>query len=604
MNGIKVNLDSNTVSLVKKQFSDLILYLESKAQVKLNIDFGSSISSAGNQINSLKEQMNGIMGSANLSSGFKSQMDKNVVTAKEDIAKIKGSFEEIEAQYKKLGNYKITPTKYDENGNLKNFTVQLEQVEGLIDKINYKTSTAIAMPNGQLQSTGYSTTGIIETNRVSEVNLANAKKQEALDTQALARREESLQYEQKIRTAIEQEEKANIDLVAQEENKLKLIQMQYAEKIKLLRANSSSSSTANQINSLESNVSGLVSTGAIGQERLKNEYSEIVKLQSQLNSEKQEEQRITAQTINSEMRLNEIEAQRIAKMGQSQGTLSSGFFAQSNREIMQYGQSLLSADAKIKSFQRTTDNLGNSIIKMTSVTKDSKGATQLSTQTFDANTNSVYKNEGAIKMGTSGLEGMLSSTKRMITGMVSMTLVMTPLFMAMSKLKEGFSFINEMNKAQTNIKMITGMNDGSVQKLTKDYSELASTLHETTSSIMQASEEFLRAGHNQEETSKLLVSSTLMSKISGQDQKASAEQLISITNGFKMSAEETMSVVDKLTTVDNNSATSTAELGNALSRTSASAQMAGVSFSELVSYVGTVSSVTRKSSESIGESLI
>jgi TP901 family phage tail tape measure protein len=102
---------------------------------------------------------------------------------------------------------------------------------------------------------------------------------------------------------------------------------------------------------------------------------------------------------------------------------------------------------------------------------------------------------------------------------------------------------------------------------------------------MSASEEFLRAGHNIQETQQLIEASTVMSKISGQTQADVAQELIAIQNAFNMSAQDMMSVVDKLTTVDNNSATSTAELGQALERTAASAQNAGVTFDELVSWI-------------------
>jgi len=176
------------------------------------------------------------------------------------------------------------------------------------------------------------------------------------------------------------------------------------------------------------------------------------------------------------------------------------------------------------------------------------------------------------------------------------------IFGALRQIKDGFSFINDLDKSMTNIQMITGITRDSVMQMTKAYADLATQLHSTTGEVMASAEEFLRAGHTQEETLKLIQSSTVMGAIAGQDSKSSADQLIAITNGFKMNADEAMTVVDKLTTVDNMSATSTKELGTALERTSVSAQMAGTSFSDLVSYIGTVSSVSRKSASSIGES--
>lgn len=152
-------------------------------------------------------------------------------------------------------------------------------------------------------------------------------------------------------------------------------------------------------------------------------------------------------------------------------------------------------------------------------------------------------------------------------------------------IQEAITFTNELNKAMTNISMITGRSSEEISVMTKDYSNLASTLHDTTQSVMQASEEFLRAGHSHEETIDLIKSSTMMSKIAGQNQKETAEQLIAITNAYGDNIKSTIDVVDKLTTVDNNSATSTKELGTAIERTAVSAQMAGVGFERLVAMI-------------------
>lgn len=179
----------------------------------------------------------------------------------------------------------------------------------------------------------------------------------------------------------------------------------------------------------------------------------------------------------------------------------------------------------------------------------------------------------------------------------------TLFFQSFRFIKQGVDFINDLNKAMTNIEMITGKSQQRIQELSLEYSNLASSLHETTLNIMQAAEEFLRAGYSQEKVLEILKASTLMSKISGQDQKATAEQLIAINNAYEGNIKNLMDVVDKMVMVDNNSATSTKELGAALERTSSSAQMAGVSFEKLVSWIATVSSVTRKSATSIGESL-
>jgi TP901 family phage tail tape measure protein len=83
----------------------------------------------------------------------------------------------------------------------------------------------------------------------------------------------------------------------------------------------------------------------------------------------------------------------------------------------------------------------------------------------------------------------------------------------------------------------------------------------------------------------------------------SAQSLIAIMNSYKMNSNEMMGVVDKMVAVDNNAATSTAELSSAINKTASSAQASGVSLDKLISWIGTISSVTRQSADTIGTSL-
>lgn len=94
----------------------------------------------------------------------------------------------------------------------------------------------------------------------------------------------------------------------------------------------------------------------------------------------------------------------------------------------------------------------------------------------------------------------------------------------------------------------------------------------------------------------------MMSKLGDMEATQATEIVTSIMNGFNLEASDMMSVLDKLTQADNMAASSILEIGTALQRTSVSARLAGVSFDEMVAMITTVSEVTRKSSETIGES--
>lgn len=110
-----------------------------------------------------------------------------------------------------------------------------------------------------------------------------------------------------------------------------------------------------------------------------------------------------------------------------------------------------------------------------------------------------------------------------------------------------------------------------------------------------------RQGKTISETADLTKASVMMSKLANMESAQATEYLTSIINGFKLESTEVIGVLDKLVAVDNDAATSVAELATAMQRSSNVAQQAGVSMEELVAYIGTVSSVTRRSAETVGE---
>ena len=161
-------------------------------------------------------------------------------------------------------------------------------------------------------------------------------------------------------------------------------------------------------------------------------------------------------------------------------------------------------------------------------------------------------------------------------------------------------YVKDLNKELTNIQIVTGVSAGSIRSLAKDFNDLAQEMGATTLQVAQASTEWFRQGKTVEETEKLLRSTLMLSKLGNLDSAQATEYLTSTLNGFKLEAEDAITVVDKLISLDNAYATSAGELAEALQRTANSAQQAGFTFDEIVSYITVVSSVSRKSADSIG----
>lgn len=167
---------------------------------------------------------------------------------------------------------------------------------------------------------------------------------------------------------------------------------------------------------------------------------------------------------------------------------------------------------------------------------------------------------------------------------------------------EGVQYIKDLNKELTSIAEVTGMSTIQIAALAQQYNDLAIALGSTTLEVAKGSLEWFRQGKTVEETGQLMKSVTMMSKLGNLEAAQATELMTSTLNGFKLSAEESARIVDKLVGLDNAYATSVAEISTALQYGAAVANQAGVSFDQLAAYIAVVSSVTRISAETIGQS--
>ena len=166
-------------------------------------------------------------------------------------------------------------------------------------------------------------------------------------------------------------------------------------------------------------------------------------------------------------------------------------------------------------------------------------------------------------------------------------------------IKQAVETMKDLDKAFTDIQMVTGETDKATTELAYEYNQLAKSLGATTQEVAEGAAEWLRQGKTAEETTQLLTASMVLSKVGAIESAEATELLTSSLNGYKFSAEEAISVVDKISSIDLAAATSSYELATALARTANSADDAGVSFDKLLAMIGTVSSVTRKSASTI-----
>ena len=168
--------------------------------------------------------------------------------------------------------------------------------------------------------------------------------------------------------------------------------------------------------------------------------------------------------------------------------------------------------------------------------------------------------------------------------------------------KEAYQTIADLNKAMTDVQMVTGESAEQTAELAHQYSQMAKELGATTTEIANGASEWLRQGKSVAETNQLLESSMILSKVGAIESSQATELLTSTLNGYKKEANEAMHVVDAMAAVDLAAATSVEELAVALQSTANMARVNGVGFEQLLGMVGAVSEASRRSASVVGNS--
>ena len=168
--------------------------------------------------------------------------------------------------------------------------------------------------------------------------------------------------------------------------------------------------------------------------------------------------------------------------------------------------------------------------------------------------------------------------------------------------QEAKDTVVELDKAATDLAIVTGSGSEEAYALLKEYNQMAQQLGATTTQISDAATEWLRQGKTAAETATLIEQSMILSKVGAMESATATQNLTSAMKGYGMAVEDVSRIVDKLTAIDLKAAVTASDLAVAMSRTANSANISGVSMDRLLGYLATVEEVTQKSAETIGES--
>ena len=260
-----------------------------------------------------------------------------------------------------------------------------------------------------------------------------------------------------------------------------------------------------------------------------------------------------------------------------------------NQVVNEYGD----AEGNLsKIVQKYTNDQGNAVVATTTFNKKTGEAT---TQ--------LKETAGQLNITADRTKNFSDQITNNIAKVVQWAIATAAIYGTLKQIQNGIKYIEDLNKSLTNISIVTGMTQKQTYQLGQQYNELAKQMGVTTQAIADGSLEWFRQGKTVEETGALMKQTLMLATLGNLDVAQSTEYLTSIINGFQLKAEDVASVLDKLVNLDNNYATSVGEIATAMQTSSAVANQAKVSFDQLAAMITVISSVTRISADTVGQSL-
>lgn len=117
-------------------------------------------------------------------------------------------------------------------------------------------------------------------------------------------------------------------------------------------------------------------------------------------------------------------------------------------------------------------------------------------------------------------------------------------------IKKVISTTLELNKAMTNIQMVTQESTSTMKEYMEQYAELGAQIGATATDIASGAEEWFRQGANQEEALELAKASAVLQQTGGMEASEAVTSLTSAINGYQLAMEDAMPIVDKIVTLD------------------------------------------------------
>ncbi len=281
------------------------------------------------------------------------------------------------------------------------------------------------------------------------------------------------------------------------------------------------------------------------------------------------------------------------RIGESTGVFSTGIDRASITNALSGIRELQGATLQWNS---AVNIQGQSYQRLNAIVKEGNGVQQ----TYAL---AINRSTGEITMADRGLRTFgdtLQNSLRKFGVWISASTIFMQTFRL---LRQGIQDVVDLDKAMTNLQVVTGENNETARQSILIYNQIARELGVTTKAVMESADGWLRQGRSIEETNQLIRDGAVLQRIAMLQPAEATELLTASLNGFKLSAQDSMDIIDAMVSVDLKAATSVAELARALQNSASAANAVGISYQEMIGLIATASETTRISASVIGNAL-
>ena len=170
-------------------------------------------------------------------------------------------------------------------------------------------------------------------------------------------------------------------------------------------------------------------------------------------------------------------------------------------------------------------------------------------------------------------------------------------------IRQAYQDIQGLDKAMTNIAVVTDMSVGDLWGKINDYMSIAQQYGVTTQGVYEVSQLYYQQGLSTSEVMAATTETLKMARIAGMDYAEAADAMTVAIRAFKMEMSDAQTVTDVYSKVAAVTASDSEELAVAMSKTASSAESVGSSFENTTAMLAVMIETTRESAQNLGSAL-